>query len=472
MTEQTLDTDYLIVGCGAAGIGFADVLVSETQADVVIVDQRQAPGGHWNDAYPFVRLHHPSHYYGVASRMLGDVAKQREGFNAGLLHMASAAEILSHYQQVMQQHLLASGRVRYIPMSRIDADGTIVSLLTGGRQNITVRKRTVDATMSGTTVPATHNRPYAVAKEVRCIPLGELTRVAAPPSNYTVIGSGKTGMDACLWLLERGVSPEMIRWIMPRDAWWMDRAKVQFTADYFDAAVENVSAQMEALGSAASIVDLFAKLEASGSLLRLDAAVEPTMFHGATISLPELQQLRRIKNIVRLGRVTKIEADQIVLDRGTVPTEAGTLYVDCSASGFAVRPVVPVFNGSKITLQMLKSFQPTFSAALTAHLEARDVSDAQKNALSMPVPAPKHATDWLRMLAVSMANQNAWSSDPELMAWILKCRLDPMTALMRNVDPSDTAKMETLQRARKSIKPAAINLQTLMGQLKEQRRNT
>jgi hypothetical protein len=465
MSDQVVEADYVIVGCGAAGMGFADVMVSETNATLIMADQHQAPGGHWNDAYPFVRLHHPSHYYGVASRPLGDLSKQREGFNAGLLHMASAAEIVAHYNHVMQHHLLASGRVQYFPMSRVDADGSIVSLLTGRRRKAVARKRTVDATMSGTTVPATHTRPYQVASGVACIPLGELTRVAAPPSNYTVIGSGKTGMDACLWLLERGVSPDDIRWIMPRDAWWMDRAKVQFTADYFDASVTNVSLQMEALAASSTIPDLFKNLEACGALLRLDPAVEPTMFHGATISVLELEQLRRIKNVVRLGRVKSIDLTQIVLEIGTLPTVAGTLYVDCSASGFAVRPVVPVFEGMKITLQMLKSFQPTFSAALTAHLEAKYFDDAQKNALSTPVPAPKQASDWLRMLAVSMANQNAWSADADLMAWILKCRLDPMTALMRSVDPTDVEKMELLRRARKSIRPAALNLQALMGQL-------
>lgn len=56
---------YLVVGCGAMGMGFADVLVAETNATLVMVDRHHAPGGHWNDAYPFVRLHQPATYYGV-----------------------------------------------------------------------------------------------------------------------------------------------------------------------------------------------------------------------------------------------------------------------------------------------------------------------------------------------------------------------------------------------------------------------
>ena len=54
------ETDYLIVGCGAAAMAFADVILDETDATITIVDRRDAPGGHWNDAYPFVKPHQPS----------------------------------------------------------------------------------------------------------------------------------------------------------------------------------------------------------------------------------------------------------------------------------------------------------------------------------------------------------------------------------------------------------------------------
>ena len=223
---------------------------------------------------------------------------------------------------------------------------------------------------------------------------------------------------------------------------------------------------MEALGSATTIDDLFAKLEACGGLLRLDANVTPTMFHGATATQSELAALRHIKNIVRLGRVRRIEPDKIVLDRGTVPARAGALYVDCSAAGFAVTRPRPVFTDDTITLQMLKSFQPTFSAALIAHIEGKYSDVAQKNALCTPVAPPKHATDWLTMMGGSMMNQNAWSQSPELMAWILGCRLDPMTALMRGVKEGEIDKLALLQRSRKAMRPAVANLQRLIGELR------
>ncbi|MEL6216216.1 MAG: FAD/NAD(P)-binding protein, partial [Pseudomonadota bacterium] len=53
--NHSLETDYLVVGSGAVGMAFADILLSESDADIVIVDRHDKPGGHWNDAYPFVR---------------------------------------------------------------------------------------------------------------------------------------------------------------------------------------------------------------------------------------------------------------------------------------------------------------------------------------------------------------------------------------------------------------------------------
>jgi hypothetical protein len=72
-----IETDYLVIGAGASGMAFTDSLIAgadvdvDVDVDVVMVDRRHSPGGHWNDAYPFVRLHQPSATYGVNSRPLG-----------------------------------------------------------------------------------------------------------------------------------------------------------------------------------------------------------------------------------------------------------------------------------------------------------------------------------------------------------------------------------------------------------------
>ena len=60
MHQSVIEVDYLIRGAGAAGMAFADSLVTETKSTIAIVDRQHRPGGHWTNAYPFVRLHQPS----------------------------------------------------------------------------------------------------------------------------------------------------------------------------------------------------------------------------------------------------------------------------------------------------------------------------------------------------------------------------------------------------------------------------
>ena len=58
-----------------------------------MVDRRDVPGGHWNDAYPFVRLLQPSAFYGVNSRVLDNDSIDTVGPNADFYERATAPEI-------------------------------------------------------------------------------------------------------------------------------------------------------------------------------------------------------------------------------------------------------------------------------------------------------------------------------------------------------------------------------------------
>src|SRR5690606_37833812 len=83
MADEELATDYLVVGAGAAGMAFTDALLAHSDVTVTIVDRHHAPGGHWIDAYPYVRLHQPSAFYGVSSVPLGQDTVDVAGTNAG-----------------------------------------------------------------------------------------------------------------------------------------------------------------------------------------------------------------------------------------------------------------------------------------------------------------------------------------------------------------------------------------------------
>ena len=79
-------------------MAFADVIQNESDASFVLVDRHARPGGHWNDSYPFVRLHQPSSFYGVNSRRLGNDTIDQVGWNAGLYELASGTEVVTYFE--------------------------------------------------------------------------------------------------------------------------------------------------------------------------------------------------------------------------------------------------------------------------------------------------------------------------------------------------------------------------------------
>src|ERR1044072_6013518 len=150
-------------------MAFADQLLTETSADMPIVDRHRMPGGHWNDAYSFVRLHQPSAYYGVGSRPLGSNRIDESGFNKGYYELASGAEVTSYFERVMTQRFLPSGRARYSPMSDHLGHGRFRSCLSGEVREIRFRRKLVDATYFNPTVPSTHTPSFEIAAEVKVV---------------------------------------------------------------------------------------------------------------------------------------------------------------------------------------------------------------------------------------------------------------------------------------------------------------
>ena len=205
----------------------------------------------------------------------------------------------------------------------------------------------------------------------------------------------------------------------------LDRANIQPGREFADAINRGFAEQTRAIVEGSSYRDVFERINAAGQLLRLDDEVWPTMYRCATVTVAELEQLRRIQDVVRLGRVRRIERDAIVLDQGTVPTSPATLHVHCAADGLARRPVAPVFDGQAITLQSLRTCQQVFSGAFTAHVEAvYGDDDAAKNRLCVPVPHPDNDADFLRTTLGNFLNQLQWMQDEKLMDWLRRSRLD------------------------------------------------
>ncbi|WP_326545317.1 NAD(P)-binding protein [Mycolicibacterium sp. ND9-15] len=420
---RTLQADYLVVGAGAMGLAFTDTLVHESDATVVMVDRNDQPGGHWTTAYPFVRLHQPSAYYGVNSRHLGTDAVDESGLNAGYYELASGAEVCGYFDAVMRRDLLPTGRVTYLPMSEYFGDGRV---RTFGGEDIEVAARRVVNSHVEVIVPSMQPPLYAVAPGVDLVPPNGLPRMRAPRDRYVVVGAGKTAMDSCLWLLQHGIGPERLTWIKPRESWVLDRAAIQPGRQFAQVVLRDFSNQMAAVQEADSLPDLFGRLEAKGCLQRVDRSVEPTMYRCAILSQAELAELRRITDVVRMGRVQSVEPGRITLDDGVRDIEGSALYIDCTADGLGKKPVTTVFDGKHISLQTVRTCQPTFSAAVIAHVEATYPDDDTRNAYCEPVPYPHDPIDWLRMMYSFNKNQLQWFSDPDMLAWVDGARLNAL----------------------------------------------
>jgi len=458
-----IETDYLVVGCGASAMAFVDAMLDNSDATITIVDRRHAPGGHWNDAYPFVRLHQPSSYYGVSSRPLGRGQKDERGYNKGFYELASGTEVANYFHELMRDSFLTSGRVTYHPMSDYRGNGEFVSLLSQKRHKVDIRKKLVDATVLNTNIPLTHERKFEVAEGLVCIPPNHLPRMAPDHQRFAIIGAGKTAIDSITWLLENGAAPEALSWILPRDPWFINRAYVQPGMEFFEQTFGGLATQYEIWASAASEQELCERMEAAGIWLRIDKGIWPSMFHAATLSEAELEQLRRVPNMIRKGYVQRIEADRIILDGGDVASAADTLFVDCTARALAhnVNSKTPVFTPDKISLQMVRGYQPTFSAALIGRIEATISDEEEKTRITRPTPMTDTVEDWISMQAASLSNQIQWVQNGELIAWMNNCRLDGFGSTLAQIEQPTPEISAILGRVMANSLPAKQNLQQL-----------
>ena len=114
--------------------------------------------------------------------------------------------------------------------------------------------RIVDARYLAPDIPAETPPRFGVADGCAGDP-GQRPRAwEGTPSQYVVVGSGKTATDACVWLLARGVDPDAICWVRPRDPWMLNRALIQPDPVIYLGMVADM---MRLAASGRSLPDLF-----------------------------------------------------------------------------------------------------------------------------------------------------------------------------------------------------------------------
>lgn len=470
------ETDYLIIGAGAVGLAFADTLLSEnSDCHITLVDKHPRPGGHWNDAYGFVALHQPSATYGVNSMPFPYQRIDTSGANAGLHSLATGAQVLAYFENVMNERLLPSGRVAYYPSSEFldrNSDSGIAKirpLLSSSEINIKVRRKLVDATFYQTSVPSTHRPNFAIEGSVDIIPPNDLfqlwKRQDPEPAHFVVLGAGKTAMDTVIWLLQQGVDADNISWVRPRESWLINRAYVQPTEAFFESVMEMQTALLETAGIAEDSSDLMHRLGEQGYYLRVDPTVEPTMFHYAIISEGEIELLRTVARVIRKGRVHCVRPGELEFSdsRESVPEQS--VFIDCTASAvpFSVRGTHPgpIFNGDRIVLQPVQVPLVVLSSAIAAYLEAACDTDEERNAMATPAPLTDSPATFAYGQVINMMNRGAWRGHPGMMKFLANSRLDLTTGTIAALTQANSPKLAALQQFGAAVKahmPAFINL--------------
>lgn len=454
--DRTLDVDHLVVGAGAMGMAFADALVQHSDARVALVDRRHGVGGHWLEAYPFVRLHQASCFYGVASTLLGGGRLQESGPEAGLQIRASQPEIVAYFAQVAQR-LQDTGRVEVLTSSDV-VGRTVVSRISGEVREVPASTRVVDARYLAPGIPAETPPPFAVGEGVRVVPVNDLVRLEEAPRQYVVVGSGKTATDAVVWLLGRGVDPGAICWVRPRDPWMLNRALIQPDPEVY---LDVPAAILEAAAASADLDEVFLRLEEAGVMLRIDRSVTPRMAKAPTLGEWELALLRTVEDVVRHGHLAAVERGRLAfVDGTTVGIADDAVVVHCAADALRNPPLVPVFGPGTITLQPVRAGFPCFGAALTGYVEATRTDDAEKNRLCPPSRYGNSLVQWAAMNLRGTRAAQAFGAEPDIAAWAAGVALNP--ARIPPEHPGSSALDRVRERLAAATAPGLAGLERLV----------
>ena len=438
MKPVHLHCDYLVIGAGLMGIGFIDTLMKKNRhATFVLVDKNDQPGGHWNFAYSWVRLHVPKCWYGVESKKLAS----EEGIKMN--DRSSKAELLQYFRKVVDD-MIASGRVRFLPRCEYQGENKVCSLVSSLTYTIDCTKL-VDATVTESHVPSNTKPKFDLSPSVNFGPINDLSTIARPFEKYVILGAGKTGTDALFWLLTQGVAPDNITWVVSNDCWYIRReciAPCNF--------VKFLNATWKSF-AASSQEEFFLNWEKEGIIFRIDQSTMPTKFRAANLGEDEFKFIRcSIKNILRLGRVREITADQIILDRGSIPLTSSTFCVDCTAGGLPGGEPMPIFQTGKIVLQPTQMINHSLSCAMIALVEAFSTNDERKNQILMPAHSPSDMSTYLAGVYYTVTNLRALMKHPKIYMEVDNSRMN----MFKHARKTPSVAFGSLWSMWKSMRPA------------------
>jgi hypothetical protein len=205
MSESfTADTDHYdlcVVGAGYAGLNalFVASRYLSATARILVLDMHQRPGGMWNDAYSYVRLHQPYRMF-TAGNIPWTLRRERS-------YLATRDEVkthLCHCFDVVSERVNMDARWGWECLDNTE-DGTSVVVTARdpqGEVHRFIATRFIDATGFNVEI----NDPLPVtSRDVRSVSPEELVDAGLLSKDRTepvwVIGSGKTAMDTVIALV-------------------------------------------------------------------------------------------------------------------------------------------------------------------------------------------------------------------------------------------------------------------------------
>ena len=318
-----------------------------------------------------------------------------------------------------------TGRVEVLTGSDYVGDRTVVSRISGQRWEVPEACRIVNAHYLAPSIPAESSPPFAVADDARVVTVNDVVRMEEAPSQYVVVGSGKTATDACVWLLGQGVDPGAICWVRPREPWMLNRALIQpdpevylgVPATMFEAAVGVRVARRGVPPARGGRGDDAHRPVGHAD----DGEVADPRRRGSSSCCA------RSRTSYATGTCGRCRAvGSSFADGASVRVADDAVVVHCAADGLKNPPLVPIWRPEDITIQPVRAGFPCFGAALTGYVEATRRDDDEKNRLCPPSRFGNSLAQWAEMNVRGTRAAMAFGAEPDIAAWANRRRGQPV----------------------------------------------
>ncbi len=160
-------------------------------------------------------------------------------------------------------------------------------------------------------------------------------------------------------------------------------------------------------------------------MLRIDRDWLPTMARTPTLAQWELDLLRSIENVVRLGHVRAVRRGRSSSTAGRWRSPGTQWSCTAPRAGLRDEPAVPIWGEDGIMIQPIRSGFPCFGAALAGYVEATRDDDEEKNRLCPSTPYGNSPPDWARMMVLGDRATASFGSEPDIHEWAQGCLLNP-----------------------------------------------